>query len=450
VKISPIRYTWSGDFAISYQTVGDGPVDLLYLAPWASNLDWNWRWEHHARFLRRLGSFSRLILFDRRGWGVSDRFPPGQTFTLDQAVEDVIAVLDALNIGSAAVLACNEGGFEGLLAAASQPSRVSALVLFHCSPVGTRTDDLPWESTREAARTTVETLRRSTSWDEWSREWVRDYLPSHADDEQAIAWNATMQRLTEGPGSAITHAEAITEYDLRDLISRIVAPTLAMHRTDLSPGGWRIETSRYLAEHIAGARMVEIPGRDQYLWGGDWEPAVAEIQRFLTGSVETPEPDIAVATVLFTDIVNSTAQAATLGDQRWGELREQHDRLIRSELRRHHGREIDTAGDGFLATFAAPGQALRCATAVVAGMRELGLEIRAGLHTGEVELEGESVRGIAVHIGARVSSLAGPSEVLVSQTVKDMLAGSGITFEDVGEHELKGVPERWRLYRVAG
>jgi class 3 adenylate cyclase len=448
VDISPIQYTWSGEFGIGYQTVGDGPVDLLYLPPWGSNLDWNWRWEHHARFLRRLGSFSRLILFDPRGWGTSDRYPPGGAASLEELVDDIVAVLETLNLASVAILASNESGFQGILAAAVHPTRVSSLVLFHCSPAYTRTDDLPWEETQGEVRSTIESIRRATSWDQWTRQLVRDQLPSHADDEPAMAWFAAMQRLTEGPGSSITHIEALMGADVRDALHRIKSPTLVMHRTGLGSGGWRIESSRHLAERIEGAMLVELPGRDQYIWGGDWEPAVAEIQRFLTGAVEAPERDIAVATVMFTDIVNSTAQAATLGDRRWSDIREQHDRLIRSALRQSHGREIDTAGDGFLATFAAPGQGLRCATAIVAGMRELGLEIRAGLHTGEVELDGDAVRGITVHIGARVSSLGGPNDVLVSQTVKDMLTGSGFTFEDAGEHDLKGVPDRWRIYRV--
>ena len=439
---SPIRYTWSGEFAIGYQTIGDGPVDLLYVPPWSSNLDWNWRWDHHARWLRRLASFSRLILFDPRGWGVSDRYPPGATPSLEEHVADILAVLDALNISSAAVMASAETGEQALLAARSAPARVSALVLFHCSPVWVATDDMPWEGSEERSHSVVESIRRSTSWDEWARQFVREALPSHADDEQAISWFATMTRLTEGPGSAIAHIEAARAIDVRESLAGIRARTLVLHRPGLHADSYPIETSRYLAERIPDATLVELPGADVYPWGGDWEPVAAEIQRFLTGSVETPEPEFAVATVLFTDIVNSTAQAATLGDQRWSELRERHDRLIRSELRKNRGREIDTAGDGFLATFATPGQALRCATAVVAGMRELGLEIRAGLHTGEVELESDDVRGIAVHIGARVSSLAGSNEVLVSQTVKDMLAGSGAAFEDAGEHELKGVPDR--------
>ena len=254
-----------------------------------------------------------------------------------------------------------------------------------------------------------------------------------------------------GPGSSIAHVDTATGYDLRERLAGIQARTLILHRTELARGsGYMIESSRYLAERIPNTTMIECSGSDVYPWGGDWEPVAAEIQRFLTGRVEVLEPEVAVATVLFTDIVNSTAQAATLGDQRWGELRERHDQLVRAEPRKNRGREIDTAGDGFLATFAAPGQALRCATAVVAGMRELGLEVRAGLHTGEVELDSDAMRGIAVHIGARVSSLAGPNEVLVSQTVKDLVAGSGLSFEDAGEHELKGVPDRWRLYRVTG
>jgi len=450
VDISPIQYTWSGDFGIGYQTVGDGPVDLLYLPPWGSNLDWNWRWDHHARFLRRLGSFSRLILFDPRGWGTSDRYPPGGAPRLEELVDDMTAVLDTLNLSQAAILASNESGFQGLLAAALHPSRVTALVLFHCSPVYAKTDDLPWEASDQEVMSTIESIRRATSWDQWTRQFIREQLPSHADDEQAISWFAAMQRLTEGPGSAIAHVRALAAADVRETLARISAPTLVLHRTELGPGGWKIESSMYLAEYIPGARYVELPGTDGYIWGGDWEPAVAEIERFLTGDVRSPARDVAVATVLFTDIVNSTAQAAELGDHRWNDLREQHDRVVRSELRRHHGREIDTAGDGFLATFASPGEALRCATTIVARVQELGLEIRAGLHTGEVELEGDAVRGIAVHIGARVSSLGGPNEVLVSQTLKDLVAGSDVTFEDRGEHELKGVPGRWRIYRVVG
>jgi class 3 adenylate cyclase len=222
-----------------------------------------------------------------------------------------------------------------------------------------------------------------------------------------------------------------------------------LHRTNLKARSWRIESSRFLAETISGASLVELPGSDDFIWAGDWEPAVAEIERFLTGGVASREPETEVATVLFTDIVNSTGQAATMGDRRWSDLRERHDQEIRAQLRRFHGEEIDTAGDGFLATFPAPRQALRCAVAAVEAVRSLGLEIRAGLHTGEIEREADAVRGIAVHIGARVSSLAGANEILVSQTVKDLVAGSGFAFEDAGEHALKGVPDRWHLFRVA-
>lgn len=448
MRASPIRFTWSGEFAIGFQTVGDGPVDLVYVPGWATNLDWNWRWDHHARFLRRLASFARVILFDPRGWGVSDRFAPGRAANVDELAADIIAVLDSLNIASPALLACNEGGFAGIRTASAYPRRVSSLVLFQCSPVWVRTDDMPWESPAEASSETIESLRRSLMWDEWAREYVRASLPSHADDEQAIAWFAAATRLTEAPGSALSHIEALKGFDVRADLEAISAPTLVMHRTHLKAPGWRIESSRYLAERIPGATMTEVPGTDDFIWGGDWEPTVAEIERFLRGDVGRPEPETEVATVVFTDVVNSTGQAAMMGDRRWGELRERHDAAIRSELRRYHGEEVDTAGDGFLATFSMPRQAVRFALAAVDAVRSLGLEIRAGVHTGEIERDGDAVRGIAVHIGARVSSLARANEILVSQTVKDLVAGSGLSFEDAGEHELKGVPDRWRLFRV--
>ncbi len=449
MKISPIQYTWSGDFAIAYQVVGDGPIDLVYLPPWASNLDWNWQWGHHARYLRRLASFSRLILHDPRGWGCSDRFSPGQVPTLEDHVEDLFAVLAATNANRPALFATMDTGEIAMQAAATRPSSFSSLTLFNASARSSATEDEPWWGSTDSNDEMVDSVRRATNWDDWSRMYVRYTMPSHGDDEEAIAWFATMQRLTEGPGSALSHIPATQERDVRSRLPDISAPTLILGRGSLSADeGHPGRREAYLVEKIPNATLLRFPGEDLYPYAGDWTPVVDEIQRFVTGTVEPPEPEVSLATVMFTDIVNSTAQAATLGDTRWSELLEQHDRLIRSELRRHHGLEIDTAGDGFFATFTAPGPALRCAAAVVAGVRELGLEIRAGLHTGEVELEGDAVRGIAVHIGARVSSLAGPNEVLVSQTVKDLVAGSGLTFEDAGEHELKGVPDRWRLYRV--
>jgi pimeloyl-ACP methyl ester carboxylesterase len=248
MKISPIRHTWSGDFAIGYQTVGEGSVDLVYVPPWASNLDWNWRWDHHARFLRRLGSFSRLILFDPRGWGVSDRFQPGAAPSLDELASDLISVLDTLNLGKVALFASNEGTYVGLFAAAAFPERVSHLVTFHGSPVFLRTDDLPWELTPEAAQSLIDQTRKMPSVEEWSRQFVRDALPSHADDEQALEWFATMLRVTEAPGSIISHIETMMAIDLRKDLSRIAASTLVLHRNDLQGSSWRIESSRYLAE----------------------------------------------------------------------------------------------------------------------------------------------------------------------------------------------------------
>ena len=445
MKRSPITYTWSEEFAIAYQIVGDGPTDLVYLPPWCSNLDGNWMWSHHARFLNRLASFSRLILYDPRGWGCSDRLAPGQAAELEDHVADLIAVLDAANARQPAMFASMDLGEVGLLAAATHPERFSSLVLFNVAPTEIGTPEEPFWGTEAGLEATMESVRRSTNWDDWARTFVRDALPSHVDDEEAIAWFATMQRLTEGPGSVLSHMKKQRELDVRDRLADIRSRTLIISR---GSDPWRVEGSRYMADRIPGSTAAQLPGEDVYPWAGNWEPVTDEIQRFLTGSLAPPEHDISIATLLFTDIVASTALAAELGDAEWHARLQRHHESLRSLLRRYQGTEVDTAGDGFFATFASPGRAVRCATEMTAAVPELGLEIRAGLHTGEVEVVEDGVRGIAVHIGARVMSQAGPSEILVSSTVRDLSTGSGLTFEDAGEHELKGVPDRWRLYRV--
>ena len=445
MKRSPITYTWSGDFAIAYQIVGNGPIDLVYLPPWCSNLDGNWMWSHHARFLNRLASFSRLILYDPRGWGCSDRLAPGQTAELEDHVADLIAVLDAASAREPAVFVSMDVSEVGLLAAAMHPQRFPSLVLFNVAAKEVGTPEEPFWGTDAAYEAMIESVRRSTNWDDWSRTFVRDALPAHADDEEAMAWFATMTRLTEGPGSVLSHLRKEQEHDVRDRLADIRARTLVMTR---GSEPWKVEGSRYIADRIVGSTLVALPGEDAYAWAGNWEPAVDEIQRFLTGSLETPRPEVSIATLLFTDIVASTALAAELGDVEWHARLHRHHEILRSLLRRHQGTEVDTAGDGFFATFHSTGPAVRCATEMTAAVTELGFEIRAGLHTGEVELTEDGVRGIAVHIAARVMSQAGPSDVLVSSTVKDLSTGSGLTFEDAGEHELKGVSDRWHLYRV--
>jgi class 3 adenylate cyclase len=445
MKRSPITYTWSGEYAIAYQVLGEGPIDLVYISPWCSNLDGIWMWSHHARFLNRLASFSRLILYDPRGWGCSDRTAPGQPVTPEEHLTDLMAIMDAANAREASLFLSADLGHIGIRAAAAHPERFGSLVLFNVWATQIGTPEEPFWGSQDEVDHVVESVRRATSWDEWSRTFVRDALPSLADDEEAIRWFSTMQRLTQGPGAVLSQLQHEKEYDVRDLLSDIRARTLVVSRGS-SP--WQVHGSRYLVERIPDASLLTLPGEDLYPWAGDWQPLTDEVQRFLTGSLELPEPEVVTATLLFTDIVASTALAAELGDTAWHERLQRHHELMRTLLRHHHGTEVDTAGDGFFASFSSTARAVRCATEMTTAVTELGLEIRAGVHTGEVEATFEGMRGIAVHIAARVMSLAGPSQVLVSSTVRDLTAGSDLAFEDAGEHELKGVPGSWHLHRV--
>jgi len=383
---------------------------------------------------------------DRRGWGCSDRFPPGESPNLDTLAEDLLVVLDSVNALRPRVFAANESGYVALRAVTLYPERFAGLVLFDASPVWTRKDDLPWEYSEEAAAASVRSIERASSWEEWGRAWVRDELPSVADDDRMLAWIAASWNGSIAPGALVSELRWLADVDLRADLSLITVPTLVMHRQGQTT--MPVETAHYLVERIPGARFVEIPGADRFAWVGDWEAVTDQIQEFVTGSRERPAPERSLATVLFTDVVGSTVQAVELGDTAWHELLERHNNTLRTVLRHHRGTEVGTSGDGFFATFDSAAQAVACATEMTQQVRDLGMEIRAGVHTGEVERDGDELRGIAVHIGARVMSLAGPSEVLVSSTVKDLSTGSSLTFEDAGEHELKGVPDRWHLYRV--
>jgi len=444
LQASPVRYTWSGDYALAYQTLGEGR-DLVYLPAWGSNLDWAWKWGHHARFLRRLGAFSRLILYDQRGTGCSDRCPPGAAPSLDDYVADLLVVLDTVNASATHVFAASDSTQIAMRAVARHPELFASLTLFngYAAEIG----DEIWASTPAEAARHIRSVERATSWDEWTRSYFRDAAPSHARDEEAIAWYSALQRLTEAPGSTISHMRNTLAWDLRDEIRAIRKPTLLISRGDQP---WRQPGAQFLAERIPNAHHRHIQGQDLLPWAGDWTELVEAIQEFVTGSVTPPAPDSYLATVLFTDVVDSTAVAAAVGDIAWGELRERHHRIVRGELRRFRGRELETAGDSFLATFDAPARAVRCAASIATAVRDIGLEIRAGVHTGEVEGDVDGVRGIAVHIGARVAAAAVAGEVLVSQAVRDLTMGSGFTFADVGERELKGVPGRWHLFRLAG
>jgi class 3 adenylate cyclase len=436
------RYARSGNLNIAYQVIGEGTLDLVYVPGWVSNVELMWDEPAHERFLRRLASFSRLILFDKRGTGLSDRVPHDQLPTLEERMDDIRAVMDAANSGRAALFGFSEGGNLCVLFAATYPERTAALVTFGIFAKRIWSPDYPWAPTPEARQREFELVER-----EWGRDMdLATLAPTVASDEGFKQRLATYFRRSASPGAAVSLLRMNTEIDTRAVLPTIRVPTLVLHRTgDLES---HVEEGRWIASRIPGARFGELPGEDHLPWVGDQNSMLDEIQQFLTGERPTPEPDRVLSTVLFTDIVGSTERAAEMGDRDWRELLDSHHRLVRRELERFRGREVDSAGDGFLAAFDGPARAVRCAMAARDAVSALGLRIRAGLHTGEVELAGENIRGIAVHVGARIASMAGKGEVLVSSTVRDLVAGSGLEFDDRGPHGLKGVPGEWRLYAV--
>ena len=440
MDVPETRYAKSCDLSIAYQVVGKGPLDLIYVPGWISNVELMWEEPAHAHVLERLARFSRLILFDKRGTGLSDPVPLDRLPTLEERMDDVRAVLDAVDCRQAAVFGFSEGGLMSVLFAATYPERTTALALYGVFAKRIKSEDYPWAPAPEDRKREIEDLERN-----WSERMDLDKLAPSEDDAFKNRL-ATYFRRSASPGAAVALMRMNTQIDVRDVLPSIQAPTLVLHRTDDLDAN--VAEGRWVAEHIPGAKFVELPGDAHTLWAGDTDALVDEIEEFLTGARRGPEPDRVLATVLFTDIVGSTQQATKLGDRRWRELLERHHALVRKELDRFNGRELDTAGDGFLATFDGPARAIRCAGAIESGVQVLGLEVRAGVHTGECELFGDKVAGLAVHTGARIASEAGAGEVLVSQTVKDLVAGSGISFEDRGEHELKGVGA-WRLYSVA-
>jgi pimeloyl-ACP methyl ester carboxylesterase/class 3 adenylate cyclase len=434
------RYAKSGDVHIAYQVLGDGPIDLVFVPGFVSNVEATWDVPGRAAFFRRLASFSRLILFDKRGTGMSDR--TSQIFTLEQRMEDVHAVMEAAGSKRAALLGISEGGPMSILFAASYPQRTSALVL--CGSYAKRSwaPDYPFGWKSDTWDRVLGNMERA--WGTAEGVNMAMWAPSIAGDAQRMAAAVAYFRAAASPGAALAVMKMNREIDVRDILPSVRVPTLILHRT-----GERVidvENARYMASRIPGAKLVELPGIDHMPWFGDIDALVQEVEEFLTGERHAAEPERVLATVQFTDIVRSTERAAALGDRKWREVLEKFQAMVREALREHRGREIDTAGDGFLAAFDGPARAIRCAAAVRAGARSQGLEIRAGVHTGECELIGGKLGGIAVHIGARVAGQAAPGEIVVSQTVKDLVAGSGLTFAERGTHALKGVPGEWRLY----
>jgi pimeloyl-ACP methyl ester carboxylesterase len=436
------RYAKSGEYSIAYQVAGDGPLDLVYVPGFVSHVESMWDDPDFARFLDRLASFSRLIMFDKRGTGLSDRVPVKLLPTLEERMDDVRAVMDAAGSERAALFGVSEGGPMSMLFATTYPERVSALVLYGTYARRVKAIDYPWAPTLEEQRSRLEAVES-----DWGGPVnVEIWAPSNVNDERFKRWWAQFLRLGASPAAARAVLEMNLEIDVRDILPAIRVPTLVMHRT----GDRRIDIGggRYLAERIPNARFVELEGVDHLVWVGDSEAVAEEIGEFLTGTRHVAEPSRVLATVLFTDMVESTSRAVSLGDSRWRALISDHDRLVRSELARFRGREIDRRGDGFLAIFDGPARAIRCALSIVDLVHELGIQVRAGLHTGELDIMESGIAGIAVHTGARVMSLAGADEVLITSTVRDLVAGSGLTFSDRGAHELKGVPGTWRILRV--
>jgi class 3 adenylate cyclase len=401
-----------------------------------------WEWPVAARLLRRIASFSRLITFDRRGAGLSERISGAPT--LEEQMDDVVAVMDAVGSERAAVVAMLEAGAMACLFAATHPERTRALVLYEATPRMTAAPDYDWPLTREEREPLIEAL--GADWGSGQR--VLGLTSGGESNDRFKEWAGKLERLAASPGAAVAFFRMQSDVDVRPVLPSIQAPTLVMHRSD--DPFIDIRHARYLAEHIPDARMLELPGSQPLPFGPDQDELVDDIEEFLTGARHAPDPERILATVMFSDIVDSTTRAAEMGDRRWRTLLESIDGSIGTELARHRGRVVKKMGDGLLATFDGPARAIRCATAIRDAARgQFDLDVRSGVHTGEIELIGDDVGGIAVHIGARVSAYADPGEVLVSGTVKDLVVGSGISFEDRGERELKGVPGSWRLWAVA-
>jgi class 3 adenylate cyclase len=438
-------YVQAGDLSIAYQTFGEGPFDVFVVPGGIWHVDLLWGDPGYARFMRRLSSYSRVIVHDRRGMGASD--PTPQLPTLEDRMQDMLAVMDAADCREVALLGISEGGPTAAWFAASHPDRVRSLVMYGTFAAGERPpgdpdEDYPWEET-------------AAFWD-----WVEkalggfgegftiDIFASHRDSTELERrlWGA-FERTATSPSAMRQTVEHNRAMDVRSVLPAIRVPTLVIHRVnDILP----VQAARYIAERIAGARLVELKGTDHIPWLGDVDEVADEIEEFLTGTRSEAEPDRVLATVLFTDIVGSTERAAELGDQRWRALLERHDDLVRERVSRSRGRPVKSLGDGFLATFDGPARAIRCAEAIVEDVRDLGVQVRAGVHTGECERMGDDLGGMAVHVGARIGALAQPGEVLVSSTVRELVAGSGIAFADRGAHELKGIPDHWQVYAVVG
>lgn len=434
------KYAKSGEVNIAYQVIGDGLLDLIFVSGWVSHLEYAWEEPSIAHFYRRLASFSRLILFDKRGTGLSDRVPYFPT--LEQRMDDLRAVMDAVGSERAALFGISEGGSMSILFAATYPERTTALVGFGIFAKRIWSPDYPWAPTPEQRQKFFEAIESG-----WGSVVDLEILaPSRAQDDPFRRWWSSFLRRSASPGAALELARWNTEIDVRHVLPVIRVPTLILHRSgdlDVNPA-----EGRYIAEQIPGAKFIELPGPDHLPWVGDRDAILDEVEAFLTGVRPVRQTDRVLTTVLFTDIVDSTQHLSQLGDRQWQELMDAHDAIVHREVKKFQGKVIKNTGDGFLAIFDGPARAIRCACAIKEAVRSLDIWIRAGLHTGEVELEENDIRGIAVHIAARVAVQARKGEVWVSRTVKDLVAGSGIQLNEEGSFLLKGIPDEWGLFSV--
>ena len=436
------RYAKCDDGYVAYQVIGDGPIDMVFMSAWFSHVDGRWEEPSFARMLRRFSSFARLIVFDKRGSGASDPLSK-ENMTWENWADDVLCVMDAAGSKRAAVVGVGDSGPIALLFAATHPERVSALAVINTAARFTRADDYPWGRSESEVE---EFLGRQQS--AWGTGGMMEvFSPSRAQDDNYRRWWARYQRMSASPGTTKVVSRLIMQMDVRPFLSTIQAPTLVIQRKDLPMVA--VEHGRFLGDHIPNSKYVELPGGDYFIYLGNSD-VVDEIEEFITGVRHIPEPDRVLATVMFTDIVGSTDRAISLGDRKWRELLDLHDELVKRQLDLYRGRLVKNTGDGVLATFDGPARAIHSACAIRDGLNQAGMEIRSSLHAGEIEVRGEDLGGIAVHIGSRVLGIAKAQEVLVSRTVKDLTVGSGIDYEDRGEHMLKGVPDPWRLYAVVG
>lgn len=435
------RYARRGDDYIAYQTVGSGPPDILFMSAWFSHVDGRWEEPRFAAMLNRIATMGRLIVFDKRGSGASDPLAAAEP-TWEDWADDISAVLDATDSERATVIGVGDSGPLAMLFAASHPQRVTSLVLINTGARLVRGPDYPWGLTDDE----VEHFLRRTR-ETWGTGGIADvFSPSASSDERYRQWWARYQRMGSSPGRSTMMARLVFAVDVRNILSTIHVPTLVIHRKDFR--FFPVELGRYLGEHIANAKYVELPGADGFIYLGDTDAVLSEVEEFVTGSRRSPEADRILATILLTDMVGSTDRAARLGDQRWRAVLDTHDDIVRGQLKQFRGRLHRATGDGVLATFDGPARGIRCAQSLRDALREAGIDIRSGLHAGEIELRGEEIGGIAVHIAARIGAQAESGEILCSSTVKELVTGSDLAFVDRGRHQLKGVPQEWQIYAV--